>query len=296
LFYVFGRYRYPLVPVLIPFAAVAIVEIGAAARRGEWGRLVRPLLAAIPLAVGSNWPIIPRGAHFAEAFHNAGSPYMANGQFDKAIGLFERALAIKPDLPDTLSSLAVSQASVNRTAEAKANFKKAIALRPEDGRLHMRLGMLLSGLGDVPQALAELRRAVELAPQDADSRRELNTVLAKAGDWQGAVENMREIVRLAPDDIDTRASLAWLLATRAEVRDGEEAVRMAEALVEQTGRKRPQPFDVLGAAYAAAGKFEKAIEAAQAAIALTGDQPSFAEFARDVRARVELYKVGKMAE
>jgi hypothetical protein len=52
------------------------------------------------------------------------------------------------------------------------------------------------------------------------------------------------------------------------VRDGKEAVRLAEQACELTGHKRPLFLGTLSAAYAEAGRFDEAVETATQAEAL----------------------------
>jgi Flp pilus assembly protein TadD len=65
-------------------------------------------------------------------------------------------------------------------------------------------------------------------------------------------------------------NLAWILAAHAdpEVRNGAEAVRLAEQACELTGFKEATMVGTLGAAYAEAGRFEQAVEMARKAEAL----------------------------
>ena len=73
-----------------------------------------------------------------------------------------------------------------------------------------------------------------------------------------------------PGDVGTLNDLAWLLATSPfdDLRNGKEAVRLAEHARDITHSQEPAVLDTLGAAYAEAGKFSRAVEAARKALAL----------------------------
>src|SRR4029077_4295499 len=62
--------------------------------------------------------------------------------------------------------------------------------------------------------------------------------------------------------------LAWFRATNpdSQVRDGAEAVRLAEHACDLTERKIPALLDTLSAAYGGAGDFSRAIAAAEEAL------------------------------
>ena len=65
-------------------------------------------------------------------------------------------------------------------------------------------------------------------------------------------------------------NLAWIYGTspNASLRNGDEAVALATKACELTNFKNPEMLDTFAAAYAEMGKFEKAVEYQQKAIAL----------------------------
>ena len=98
-----------------------------------------------------------------------------------------------------------------------------------------------------------------------------------------------EPLRLAADKGDASAlnELAWFLATCEDsaLRDGVEAVKLAEKAVAATQRKDPMYLDTLAAAYAETGDFARAVRTQKEAIALLRDEAS----KKDYAARLEVY-------
>ena len=70
------------------------------------------------------------------------------------------------------------------------------------------------------------------------------------------------------DDVGTLNDLAWLLSTCMfdELRNGKEALRLAERARDITHGQEPAVLDTLGAAYAETGRFKRALETANKAI------------------------------
>jgi Flp pilus assembly protein TadD len=95
-------------------------------------------------------------------------------------------------------------------------------------------------------------------------------VYQAAGKFREAIEQCRQVLRIKPDQPEALSNLAWLLATASDekVRNGQEAVRYAEKACALTGRQQAQMVAVLAAAYAEAGRFNKATAAAQQAVEL----------------------------
>jgi len=94
------------------------------------------------------------------------------------------------------------------------------------------------------------------------------------GRWAEAIAANQAILRLTPNDLLVLNNQAWLLATvpDARLRNGAEAVRMAERVCQRTNYQLPLYVGTLGAAYAEAGRFQDAQNAAQTAIHLAEGQ------------------------
>ena len=111
------------------------------------------------------------------------------------------------------------------------------------------------------------------------------------GNLKEAAANYEQAVKMNPDWPIALNDLAWIRATapQAELRNGLEAVRLAERACELSGGKEARFLGTLDAAYAEAGRFDKAITTAEKAreLALTaGDK----EIAAAAGQRLALYR------
>jgi tellurite resistance protein len=88
--------------------------------------------------------------------------------------------------------------------------------------------------------------------------------------------------------------LAWILATdrAAELRDGAEALRLAQRLAQITGTPNARFLSALDAADAEVGRFPDAIHAAEKAraVAIAAGETNLAQAAKK---RLELYRSGQ---
>lgn len=91
---------------------------------------------------------------------------------------------------------------------------------------------------------------------------------SRAKEARDAAQRLRARLAETPDDLSAINDLAWLLATTPveEVRDGKEAVKLAERGREITHGKDPAVLDTLAAAYAETGRFGRAISTARQAV------------------------------
>ena len=104
----------------------------------------------------------------------------------------------------------------------------------------------------------------------------------------------REAMRLQPNDAALLNDTAWMLATNpnASVRNGTEAVELAERALKLSGGNEPAILGTLAAAYAEAGRFPEAAATARKALELARQQNKRA-LADALRARIALYEAGK---
>jgi len=101
-------------------------------------------------------------------------------------------------------------------------------------------------------------------------------------------------LRLKADWVNVLNNLAWLKAAYEQepFYNPNEAAQLAERAVELTEYKKPDLLDTLSVAYAAAARFDEAIETAQKAIDLT-DSSEQSNLADEIKKHLELYKAGK---
>jgi tetratricopeptide (TPR) repeat protein len=109
-----------------------------------------------------------------------------------------------------------------------------------------------------------------------------------------AAAAFEQALKLNPDWPEALNDLAWLKATcwDSEVRDGAEAVRLAERACKIAGDKVPGFLGTLAAAYAESGRFDDAVKTAERAkdLAAASGQKDIAE--RNLKL-LALYRAGK---
>jgi tetratricopeptide (TPR) repeat protein len=242
--------------------------------------------------------------HYAEALrlnpkndadhYNYANALGTLGQYAAAAGHFESALQLDPENPLTHFGLAHVLELQGRPVEALAHYREAVRMHPNYVEGHFGLGLLLTSQGHLDEAVKQLSAAARLAPSWPDTHARLGVALAAAGRTREALLQYREALRLKPDQPVVLNNLAWLLAThpQSEFRSGREAVELAERACTATSRKQPIFIGTLAAAYAEAGQFDKAVEAAQQARALAEAQGQ-KEIATRNQQLLELYQRGK---
>lgn len=226
-------------------------------------------------------------------YRKRGQAYLARGRFEEAARDFRLALQAKPDA-QAHNDLGVALQYLGRFEEAIEHHRAALVLRPAYLEALNNLGAALLELGEVEEAIASVVQAKELDPGAPESYLNLGAIQARTGRLADAVATFREGLNVAGHDYRIANRLAWLLATAPDpgLRQGAEAVRLAESVCEATGYRIPEPLDVLAAAYAEAGDFDRAVEAARRAHELAVSARRI-ELADRIRSRLAAYEAGE---
>src|SRR5208282_4875075 len=226
-----------------------------------------------------------------EALYNLGIALAAQGQFNEAIENFRKAIQIKPNDCDALNNLGIALAAQGRFDEAFENFRKAIQINPNDCDALDNLGTALAERGQFDEAIENYHKAIQINSNRPQTFFHLGTIFGQSGRTREAVVQYREALRLNPNLAGALNNLAWILASNPddELRNGAEAVRLAERACELTHYGQPVFIGTLAAAYAEARRFGEAVETAKRALNLPATQNN-KPLADALQMRLKLYE------
>jgi tetratricopeptide (TPR) repeat protein len=231
------------------------------------------------------------GAYMAH--NNLGVVWLQAGKVTEATGQFEQARRLKPDDAQAYINLGNVSLRIGKMPEAIEQYEHALRLKTNFAAAHTGLGLALDRVGNVSEAVWQYEQALRLKPDDAEVHNYLGLALKKMGKVRGAAWQYEEALRINPDYLEAQNNLAWLLATHtpAEGGDSIRAVALAEQVCKLSEHGVANYLDTLAAAYAAAGRFDDAVDAAQKAIELarTGSQTNLVE---KIEGRAQLYRAG----
>jgi Flp pilus assembly protein TadD len=203
---------------------------------------------------------------------------------------FRASLQLNPDSAPTHYNLGIALSLQRSYAEAIAEFREALRVDPDYADAHNNLGALLTLQGQFDEAAGHYRRAIALRDDNADAHNNLARILWAEGQSTDAIREFQRAAALRPDAPSPLAGLAWVRATApdAALRSPDEAVRLGERAAQLTGRRDPAVLDILAAAYASAGQFDRASAAAREALQLA-TASGLAPLAEQIRGRMALY-------
>ena len=134
------------------------------------------------------------------ALYNLGYAYKGMGAHARAAESFERLLRARPDYMEARLVLSDVYVSLGRGKDALALLQAKAADGREDPGWHNHLGTVLASLGRTADAEAAFERAIALRPGEASPYLNLARVFAARGDRAGAAAVLARASAAAPGD------------------------------------------------------------------------------------------------
>jgi tetratricopeptide (TPR) repeat protein len=226
--------------------------------------------------------------------YNLGYNLFAVGDVLGAVAEYRTATELNPKLVAAWHNLGGVLAQQGKVDDAVACYLKAVQIEPGDVAAHGELGQLLLAQGKNDDAAKEFLAVLQRAPEDSQAHYQLAMALTAQGKSKEALAHYRRGLKSFENIPAGLNNLAWILATYPDpqVRNGSEAVTLAEKACNLTEYKEPVLVGTLAAAYAEVGRFAEAITAAEKARALAEAAGAEGLAANNVTL-IELYRAGK---
>jgi tetratricopeptide (TPR) repeat protein len=229
-FAVMARYRYPLVPFLILFAAAGVASVGRLLDATRRRRLMSGLAATAVFAIFCNWPMYSMAEMRAITETNIGTELQAQGKLDEAIALYRAALSRDPRDALTHGNLGAALAAKGQLSDAIAQYRAALDLAPNDADNHYNLANALMAQGKLVDAASEFRDALRIEPGLADAHLNLGNALVTLGQSAEAADHYRQVIELRPDSVQAINNLGQLLTAQGKLDDAITLLRRALAI------------------------------------------------------------------
>ena len=187
---------------------------------------------------------------------------------ERAIAEARRAIELGPENFSAYQLLMKCLVESKRYNEAVAFGPEWLAVSPFEVAAHSSLAVAMAQTGDVSAAARQLGYVMMLQPNAEEALAKLHQIVLSLAKAPDGLQRLRDIATNAPDSPRMLDELAWLLATYPDsnLRDGTEAVRLAERACALTDRRVPALLATLAAAYAETGDFSRGITAGEEAL------------------------------
>jgi tetratricopeptide (TPR) repeat protein len=228
------------------------------------------------------------------AYTGLGDVYEVQGKLPEAEEQYAAAVRVQPESADAHADLGRILNRRGRPADALKHYDRAIELKPTSAEAHNNRGVVLEALGRLGDALPSYRRAARLDPEQVVYQCNLAYAHYETGNHEAAAAAYREAFEINPMWPRDALGEAWRRATHSDAaaRNGKQALRLAEQVCQATNFRMAQALDVLAAAHAELGQFDKAVSREKEVLTLLPPKrPPGLE--KEIRERLQLYESGK---
>lgn len=232
IYFVAGRYRVPLIPIMLLFAAYGLTRLARDFRQRRWKPVLISLAAIALLIPLTHWNITGYkpspgtwhlrramayaaqgdtdqareeylrarncGAESSVIYANLGRLYFENGDVQAGIDMYQEGLSKNPNNALIRNNLGYELYKLGRLDESIEHLEQAVRINPRFALAHMNLGNALADKGDTEQALFHFREAIRLDPADPAGSYNAARMLFAQGDVDGAIALYQQALEINP--------------------------------------------------------------------------------------------------
>jgi tetratricopeptide (TPR) repeat protein len=215
------------------------------------------------------------------------------GRVDEAVSHYRRALQFKLETPEsappnfyvaahfnlanTLKSAGKFEEAIYHYNQAIGYYRQAMRLKADKEKVSVELAKTLTNLanayseqGKPEEAIKCYREALQFNPNSAITYSNLGWELKGIKQFDDAAVCFGKALRLNPEMVPVLVGMAQILATHPDPqrREPDSAIGFASRAAELTKYREILVLETLASAYAAAGRFDSAVETMQKALEL----------------------------
>jgi len=192
------------------------------------------------------------------------------GDLMGAMTEWQQALELEPTDARANNGMGIALGMAGKSAEAVPYFQKAVQAQADFFEAYYNLAVLYTKQKQADSAIGAWQNVVRIRPKFAQGHESLGSALYVKGDFSNALRELRSAIEEEPNRVVSLRLASNLLATcpDSSLRNGTEAVALADRARQLTNGKDPAVLDTLSAAYAEKGSFAQAIDTEEQAVDL----------------------------
>jgi tetratricopeptide (TPR) repeat protein len=186
----------------------------------------------LPEAMGHYEAALRLNPDVPQTYNNLGNAWTLQRRWPEAFAAYGRALELWPEFVEARFDRATALSAAGRQEEAAAEFAQVLRQRPDYPGAELGLANALANLGRLDAAVPHYQAAILLRPGDAEAHANLGLAIVTMGHPEAALPELGEALRLRPDYAEAHAYLGLALARSS---------RFAEAVSEYRAALRRDP-------------------------------------------------------
>ncbi len=212
------------------------------------------------------------------------------GNKPAALAKWQEAAEMDPNNPVANGGLGAALVDMGKPKDAIPYLQNATRLDGNYLAAYYNLGNALAAAGREDEAIGAWLNTVRIRPHFPEGRENLGYAYYKEAKFTDSLAQLEQELDSTPDRLFALSLAATQLATCPDrsIRNGAEALTLAERANSLSGGKTPVILDALSAAYAESGRFDEAVETEKQALDLAS-QGGDASVAATLKAHLEKY-------
>ena len=182
------------------------------------------------------------------AYCGRGCAWIAASDLQRATADFHEAIRLDPEFDEAYFQLAVTHSLEGKEEVALKYASEAIRLQPGNGNYYATRADIFAALGRTKEALEDFRRAIDLAPSNAQAHLHLGFLYYRHGETAAAIDTLRRAIYYKADFPDAEF---WLASAYLRQGDLNSALNLAQKLTQKNGSATE--WELVASIYEAAG-------------------------------------------
>ena len=183
IFYIFSRYRLPIVPLFIIFSSYAINWFTKEIMQKKW---------KTPLVFGIICLLFYLFSHI-------------------------KMNEIESNLAVSHANMGISYKKLGDTSNAKLEYEKAIKVDPDCALAHYNLGNIYHEKGLIKDAIKEYKTTIKITPNDIEARYNLGNACQEKGLIEDAIKEYKMVVKTDPNHVSALNNLGTAYAIKGKL-------------------------------------------------------------------------------
>ena len=263
IYFVAGRYRVPVLPLMFLFAGYAMARLVSMIRERRFaaaGACIASFIALAALAHLNPTGYVPSrgtwhlrramaytalgqdglarheyqlalayGADSSVIFANLGRLHFENNEVDEGLDMYNRGLENNPNNSVIRNNIGYELYRLGHLAAARHHLERAVAVNPRFFLAHVNLGNVLADQGETEAALGHFREAAALRPTDPAAAYNIARMLFEQGDLEAAIAQYEQVLVLAPGYVQALNNLGYCHAAQGSYEKAVPFYRLALA-------------------------------------------------------------------
>lgn len=211
IYFVAGRYRVPLIPLMLLFSAVGLNHLYGAVVQLRRKSLFIGCLSLLILVPAAHYNFSGYSASLATWHLRRGMAYAAGGDMDRAEDSYQTARELGAESAIVYANLARLYLNKGAYEAGIQAYREGLQSNPDNTMLNNNLGYELYRLGHAAEGAEYFEHALRINPRFVLARINLGNAKAEMEDLDGALTQFEEALRLDPKNADALYNVGRIL-------------------------------------------------------------------------------------